>query len=218
MIELNRKIKQDTTLVRERERIARAMHDDLAQYLTALSLHTKAISRVSENEEVLIHTNEINNLITSSRLNIKHIIWDLLNKDTNENELLIVKIRKLLDYWNLAEKRVDQKFEVKGHINRLSDVIASVSYKVIQESITNIYRHANASFFKLTLANNGHYLNVIVQDNGIGFNEMKTRYSDGVNGMRVRLENVGGSLDIDSKLGSGTSLYMKIPLSRDTIQ
>lgn len=218
MIELNGKIKQDTTLVRERERIARAMHDDLAQYLTALSLHTKAISRVSENEEVLIHTNEINNLITSSRLNIKHIIWDLLNKDTNENELLIVKIRKLLDYWNLAEKRVDQKFEVKGHINRLSDVIASVSYKVIQESITNIYRHANASFFKLTLANNGHYLNVIVQDNGIGFNEMKTRYSDGVNGMRVRLENVGGSLDIDSKLGSGTSLYMKIPLSRDTIQ
>ena len=79
MIELNGKIKQDTTLVRERERIARAMHDDLAQYLTALSLHTKAISRVSENEEVLIHTNEINNLITSSRLNIKHIIWDLLN-------------------------------------------------------------------------------------------------------------------------------------------
>lgn len=218
MIELNRKIKQDTTLVRERERIARAMHDDLAQYLTALSLHTKAISRVSENEEVLIHTNEINNLITSSRLNIKHIIWDLLNKDTNENELLIVKIRKLLDYWNLAEKRVDQKFEVKGHINRLSDVIASVSYKVIQESITNIYRHANASFFKLTLANNGHYLNVIVQDNGIGFNEMKTRYSDGINGMRVRLESIGGSLEIDSKLGSGTSLYMKIPLSRDMIQ
>lgn len=218
MIELNGKIKQDTTLVRERERIARAMHDDLAQYLTALSLHTKAISRVSENEEVLIHTNEINNLITSSRLNIKHIIWDLLNKDTNENELLIVKIRKLLDYWNLAEKRVDQKFEVKGDINRLSDVIASVSYKVIQESITNIYRHANASFFKLTLANNGHYLNVIVQDNGIGFNEMKTRYSDGINGMRVRLESIGGSLEIDSKLGSGTSLYMKIPLSRDMIQ
>jgi len=218
MIELNGKIKQDTTLVRERERIARAMHDDLAQYLTALSLHTKAISRVSENEEVLIHTNEINNLITSSRLNIKHIIWDLLNKDTNENELLIVKIRKLLDYWNLAEKRVDQKFEVKGHINRLSDVMASVSYKVIQESITNIYRHANASFFKLTLANNGHYLNVIVQDNGIGFNEMKTRYSDGINGMRVRLESIGGSLEIDSKLGSGTSLYMKIPLSRDMIQ
>jgi len=218
MIELDGKTQHDRTLVRERERIARAMHDDLAQYLTALSLHSKAISRVSENEEVLIHTNEINNLIKNSRLNIKHIIWNLLNKDTNENELLIVKIRKLLDYWNLAEERVEQKFETSGHINNLSDVIASVSYKVIQESITNIYRHANASFFKLTLANDGHYSNIIVQDNGIGFNEMRTRYSDGINGMRVRLESVGGSLDIDSKLGSGTSLYMKIPLSRDMIQ
>ena len=47
---------------------------------------------------------------------------------------------------------------------------------------------------------------------------MKTRYSDGINGMRVRLESIGGSLEIDSKLGSGTSLYMKIPLSRDMIQ
>jgi len=218
MIELNRKVEYDSTVIRERERIARAMHDDLAQYLTALSLHTKAISRVSENEEVLIHANQINTLITNSRLNVKQIIWDLLNSDESKDLLLTAKVKKLLEYWNLADNKVEQNLEVIGRVNNISDVISSIIYKVIQESVTNIYRHANASSIKLTLANQNHYIKITIQDNGIGFDELKTRYSDGINGMRIRLESVGGSLNIHSKVGSGTCLYMEFPLSKDMNQ
>ncbi|GAB4296866.1 MAG: hypothetical protein Kow0083_09720 [Methylophaga sp.] len=213
MISINRQIEYEPALMQERERIARAIHDELAQHLTALSLHSHAISIVSKNDEILMHTHQIDDLIANSRLNIKSLIWDLMNRDTNTDSLLL-KIHKLLDYWKAVDNKVDQNIETAGNLDQLPDSISSLCYSVVQEAITNIYRHAKASRFNLFFNGGEETVQISIEDNGSGFDNSDRPYSNGINGIASRVDSVNGHFELQTTPGQGTRLFISIPLSR----
>jgi signal transduction histidine kinase len=213
MIETDRKIDYEPTLTQERERIARAIHDELAQHLTALSLHAHAISSVSQNDEVLMHTHEINHLIADSRMNIKSLIWDLMNKDTNTVPLL-QKVDQLLRYWQTVDDSVSQNIEIRGSLDQLPAITSRICYSLVQEAVTNIYRHAKASRFNLSFNSSMETLQINIEDNGIGFENSEHHYSDGIHGMVSRIGSIKGNFELQTEPGQGTRLSITLPLSK----
>jgi signal transduction histidine kinase len=83
----------------------------------------------------------------------------------------------------------------------------------VQESLTNVARHAGASQVTVTLDSSGDYCQVTVQDDGVGFNPARIRETSlGLLGMRERVWMVGGAIEIDSAPGKGTTVVVRVPL------
>ncbi len=87
-------------------------------------------------------------------------------------------------------------------------------YRVVQECLTNVMRHAQASEVSVVLERRAGYVTVIVEDNGCGFDveAISTPKRLGVRGMQERMELVGGTLEVESQLGAGTTIYARVPL------
>ena len=91
-----------------------------------------------------------------------------------------------------------------------------VVYRVIQEALTNIVRHAQAEHVSIVLTSMGNRLQLIVEDDGTGFelDELPVTKKLGILGMRERVELLGGSLSIESRVGYGTSINARLPLKQ----
>jgi signal transduction histidine kinase len=102
---------------------------------------------------------------------------------------------------------------------RLSPTIEIVLYRVAQETLTNILKHAQATHVSLMLQRRAEALLMIVEDNGVGFDITTVRHNAhsgrqlGLIGMQERLVQLGGTFTIESELGRGTTIIMRIPLA-----
>jgi signal transduction histidine kinase len=100
-----------------------------------------------------------------------------------------------------------------GINDRLSEDVESALYRIIQEAITNVIRHANATRIDVLIEQRGERVVVIIEDNGTGFDPATLTHPEklGLIGMRERAEMLGGSLTIESDTGNGTNLFVEVP-------
>jgi len=96
---------------------------------------------------------------------------------------------------------------------RLSTTVETNLYRIVQESLTNVVRHAQASRVDVLLERRGHQLVTIIEDNGTGFNPQVAGQNSrlGLLGMRERAEMLDGTLVIESIIGTGTTIYVEVP-------
>jgi signal transduction histidine kinase len=107
---------------------------------------------------------------------------------------------------------IDCTLHVADHDVTLDDMCGTTIFRIVQESLTNVARHAGASRVAVTLDGDGAWCRVTVRDDGKGFDPARARSSSlGLLGMRERLLTVGGELDIDSAPGQGTTLVVRVP-------
>jgi signal transduction histidine kinase len=196
----------------ERKRLARELHDESGQILAAIGLHlqaAKALVGASARQDL----EECQSLLRRACARVRSIALEL-RPTMLETAGLEAAIR-----WLAREHRVHAAVEVRisGEIGDVPSEVANGCFRAAQEALTNIVRHARAHHVSLELTQRNGFLELIVRDDGRGFEVPGTieraarRGSLGLLGMRERVQILGGKLQIDSSPGHGTRIHVTVP-------
>ena len=200
----------------ERERISMDIHDSLGSLLSGVSLNLQSLKenyRELSQESTLENTIEYVHNLDEEMRNISH---NLLPKTLKEFGL-IHAINKLIE--NENESSLKFNFEFQGFDNRLPESIELELYRMILEIIDNIKKHANAKNVLLQINNYKNEVNLIVEDDGIGYRPSKVRKgASGLRNLRNRIKLLNGEIDINTRVGEGTSIGMNIPISENDLE
>jgi len=204
----------------ERKRVARELHDELGQSLSGLALHSEVIGKFINSDP----ERALEQLVLSR---------ELIHTTTQQMYELILALRpSVLDDLGLAAalrshaervlngSGITFKLDSSGFIKRLPPPIETALYRIFQEALSNIVKHSGANQVKITLAQRDGVFEGEIVDNGHGFNlenidwEANSPHGLGLLGMRERVAQCGGSMDIISREGEGTRIQVRIPLAK----
>jgi two-component system, chemotaxis family, CheB/CheR fusion protein len=199
----------------ERSRISRELHDEVGQELTALMLSLKSLESSSSNEaqnklrELRATTEKVAGEIHQLAFQLRPVALDELGLS-----------RALAGYVESWQTRTGVNVDfVSAGIDqaRLSGQLETTVYRIVQEAMNNVYKHAQASTVSVSVERRGGAVVAIVEDDGVGFavDDVQVhgeRPRIGIAGMRERAAILGGELIVESSPGSGTTVRVKVPL------
>ena len=201
----------------ERKRIARELHDSLGQTLTLLQLGLDELGHsLPEGEKFGLQIKGLKKLANGLCSEVNRLAWEI--RPTALDDLgLETAIRHLVETWS---ERLNLQFDVRLALNdrRLEPAVETTLYRALQEAITNIARHAEATRAAVLLEANEKEVSMIVEDDGRGFSANEATPGDkapkrlGLLGIRERLSLVSGTLEVESAPGRGCTLYIRVPL------
>jgi PAS domain S-box-containing protein len=204
----------------ERQRIARELHDSVGQYVTALNLGVKAIKeQLGPNGHGREWTDKLSTLTSELGQEVHRISMELRPRSLDDVSLEGA-IQQHLEAWSDLAK-IPFEFHTQG-LERLTPTneIATTVYRVVQEALVNVAKHAEATRVGVVLEAHSDQLTVIVEDDGKGFEADRDRGVKGgtkrlgLLGMRERASLIGGDLEIESAPGNGTTVYLRVPIPR----
>jgi len=199
---------------RERVRIAKDLHDGVGQQLAAVKLNMNAME-----EELLGNITQLERLKT-----LEHMVDEALKEvravshNMMPNALmrkgLAAAVREFID--NIAATgllHID--LHVVGMNERLDGTMETVLYRVLQEIVSNIIKHAQANKVSIQLIRHEDYLNFILEDNGKGFDARDVNHFNGIGLKNIisRIQYLNGTVDFDSAIGRGTTVIIEVPLA-----
>lgn len=199
----------------ERQRISRELHDETGQALTSLLVQLKILDNCTTLEEVQDQVKGIRHLTLRTLHEVRRLAADLRPAALDDLGLISALEGYIDDYANKSGLHVD--FQPRNmESERLPRDMEIVLYRVIQESLTNILRHANAAHVSVVIERQTTRLHLSVIDDGCGFDMermlgMKNR-GLGLLGMQERIELLGGTLMFDSRPGQGTRVAVELSL------
>jgi PAS domain S-box-containing protein len=205
----------------ERHRIARELHDQMGQHLTALMLELKVLRdgmpESSPARERLRHLQEIANLIGKE---VHHLALELRPTALDDFGLHTTLVNYVEAWSERSGVQVD--FHSTGlDEKRLPLPIETALYRMVQEGLTNVLKHAQARRVSLILQRSSDHVLAILEDDGCGFDPEQVINSHGLRGrlgllgMRERVALVGGTLTLESTPGKGATIFARIPLPAD---
>jgi PAS domain S-box-containing protein len=205
---------QESIQEEERKRIARELHDELAQKLTVLKLQTRSIiSTLSEGSPGLAQqAQEMNSLLTETMHAVSHIAANLRPPVLDELGL-VSALHDLVEEFS-ERTRIECDFSVHPQGLSVDNRLATPLYRMVQEALTNVARHAEATEVIVSLYRNPSgkiTLNISDDGKGLPTEKQPTRGSFGLIGMRERTAMLGGEITIHSQPGAGTSIEIVIP-------
>lgn len=202
----------------ERARVARDLHDQIGQSLTSVLLGQRlVIDSLSDDNPNLAgarsYAEEVRALVTDALGEVRRLAFDL--RPTVLDDLgLVAALRRLAA--DLAERRSLHVEVALGGLrddSRFAPELETVVYRVVQEALTNVARHAHASHVTVALTVEGTRLRAEVTDDGVGFDPPTGRPTSlGLAGMTERASLVGGELEIVSVPKVGTTVRLEVPL------
>ena len=148
---------------------------------------------------------------------VRRIIYDLRPMALDDLGL-IPTLRKYISTVEEYNKPIVFEFTSLSQESRISPKLEIALFRLVQESVQNAIRHANATNIKVKIDMNDTNVIVVVKDNGIGFNaNMKKEGSFGILGMKERVELLMGELTIDSQIGNGTIVMISVPIPSNVV-
>jgi signal transduction histidine kinase len=202
----------------ERRRIARELHDETSQALTSVMVGLRLLSEEPSLEGSRNRAAELRNTVGAALDAVHHVLFELRPSMLDDNGLAAALQRYTWEYARKHSISVDfQTGNVEGL--RLPSQIELTAYRIVQEALTNVARHAHARNVSLLLDRRGERLIAVVEDDGRGFDlaavtsSQESERSLGLAGMQERAALVGGTLSIESTPGSGTALFVTLPLT-----
>ncbi|MCR5889435.1 tetratricopeptide repeat protein [Hymenobacter sp. J193] len=206
----------------ERRRIGSDLHDGIGQLLTAAKLNLHALdqrgSRSAEDQAALLH-NAID-VVDESFREVRGISHNLM-PNALMKQGLAAAVRDLTAKMTTYHSGPHIEVEVFGlNEERLPPTMESVLFRVIQELMQNVIKHAQAQHVTLQLVRNPTDLTVIVEDDGVGFDPLAPGKSGGIGlrNIQTRLTYLGGRAHIDTTPGHGTTVTLEVPLATQTGQ
>ena len=205
----------------ERTRIARELHDGLAQYLTAMRLQIDQLEQTapfcSYDSPALAGLKDLTGELGRA---VNRMAWELRPVPLEELGLPAAVSHYLEEWAERSNVKVDIEIKLGGRI--LSSEVEATLFRVLQEATTNVVRHAAADHVGVILTATADEVHLIVEDNGRGLAKRAcsvppgaaatTPKRLGLVGMRERLALVHGRLDVESTAGRGTTLFARIPI------
>jgi signal transduction histidine kinase len=198
-------------MVEERRRLAGEIHDTLAQGLTAIVAQLEAAEQARHRpEQWSRHLTQARSLARSSLTEARRSVR-ALRPEQLENASLAEALGELTCGWS-QQSGIAAELETAGTEARAPADTEAALFRVAQEALTNVGRHARAAKVRLTLTYLDDMLLLDVADDGVGFDPTGDTGGYGLVGMRHRLAGVGGTLTVESAPGYGTTLNAAVPL------
>ena len=205
----------------ERRKISRELHDQCGQDVAALHLGLKCLEdSTALDDEALKQVKNLHHLLDQVSQAMHHLAQELRPPALDELGLQTA-VDGYLKTWS-SRSGIPVDFECHGmDRRRIAPDIETALYRILQEALTNVAKHAAATGVSVILKRSEQGVQIIVDDQGIGFdvesNSLWTgsRQNLGLLGMRERIEAVGGRLDIESTPGHGTAIYARVPLTKE---
>ena len=202
----------------QRQRIARELHDSLGQFLTALSVRLSALQvQTAELPEISARLADLQRVAAQIDTELDRLTMELRPPALDDIGLVEALASYTLEWTATSGISVDI-IPIKLDRARLPPVVEATVYRIVQEALTNVLKHAQASQVSLILERRPDALRVIVEDNGRGFDpeavvrERTGGRQLGLVGMSERAAFAGGAVTVESAPGKGTSIYLSIPL------
>lgn len=203
----------------ERRRIARELHDEAGQSLTAIKLGLDRLEERHGEDDTGLKSeiDEIRRMIKRTSSEIRHISYHL--HPTLLVDLGLEPALKL--YFKEIETRsnLDVEFNMVGFDHRLDMDMETIFYRFSQEALTNTLKHSGAENFRLSIIKSYPQIIFVAEDDGVGFDTQivgKDKMSLGLLGMRERASYVGGTFQLRSQPGKGTRIRIQIPFSEES--
>ncbi|KGO82493.1 hypothetical protein Q763_05175 [Flavobacterium beibuense F44-8] len=199
---------------KERERIANDLHDNLGSMLATLKMNFEHLrlrkNEIREEENKLYDRTD--QLIEDAYQKVRTIAH-AKNAGVFANEGLIPAIRKMAGKISIPGKLTIEVLAV-GFDKRLENKIEIAIFRMVQELSTNIIKHSKATEASIQLTNHDDNINIIIEDNGVGFKNTTAPSSDGMglNTITKKVEQLGGTFTIDSTPGKGTTIIIDLPI------
>jgi signal transduction histidine kinase len=213
---LRRELLRHTVIAQEDERgrIARELHDETAQFLTALSLNLATLKNLVPRDKKIQEL--IENLQSQTRemsQGIYRLVHDLRPAQLDDLGLVAALQYLAEEEHKRAGLQVDMR--ISGTRQRLDPLVETVLFRVAQEALTNVIRHAQCDQAKLELFFNSDTVVLNISDKGVGIRSMPADSPErgwGLAGMRERVESVEGKLEISSPVSGGTTVEVSVPI------
>ena len=204
----------------ERLRIARDLHDHLGQRMTALRLQIGGLSQQKiADADLATAIDDVQNAASHIDRDIGFLSWEL--RPTELEDLGLVDalssfVREWSTQYGIAAEFHTSKFDAEEVENRLSQSAETNLYRIVQEALNNVLKHAEAENVSVLLQQRKDHLVLITEDDGCGFEreiDVNPR-GLGLIGMQERAALLKGDLEIDSERGAGTTVMVRIPLGQ----
>jgi len=194
---------------KERKRISEDLHDKLGGKFNALhytwsSIYPKEFKAGSAKDEQL---KSLDNIIQSLSTELRQVVQETAHSLTNDFGLS----ESLEELKFLVQS--SHKMEINVFLNGLTVLDKKIElelYKVILELVSNSLKYSQGTHINIQLSQVDHHIILLVEDDGIGFDESKVRSGMGLKNIKSRAERLGGVIDIDSKLGKGTTVILEL--------
>lgn len=201
----------------ERARVSRDLHDDIGQALTSVLLGLRLIDEpgdgaLDDGGRLAGRVEELRGLVADALGRTRRLASDLRPTVLDDVGLEPALSRLAADMAERATVRVDVAVDTSVGRAELAAEVVTVVYRVVQEALTNVARHALAANASVSVTVHGGRLRAVVEDDGVGFDPAAPTGRLGLRGMVERAELVGGSLRVVSSPASGTTLVLEVPV------
>jgi signal transduction histidine kinase len=205
---------------RERKEISRELHDEVAQVLIGINFALEVLIKEAANrtKDMKSRIQETQVLLQSSMESIHHFAREMRPMILDDLGLLPAVKSYVSSFSEMSSIKVE--FTHSGVFRTLSDIRKVVIFRIIQESLTNVAKHAKATKAWVKIARVRDLVRVEIRDNGCGFRVKRPKRSGskdrlGIVGMTERVRLAGGTFFIESQIGSGTKVRVEIPTWQD---
>jgi PAS domain S-box-containing protein len=203
----------------ERDHIARDLHDEIAHALALIKMNVRAVQRLAHESDLAPHLEQSLGIIEETLQHVRTLALDL--RPSMLDDLgLVTTLRWYVDR-HAQWAALDAEVIVESFESRIPQHLETVCFRVAQEALSNIARHAQAHTVRIKLSQREGAVHMLIRDDGIGFNvlDAQERATDGAGigllGMEDRVLLAGGQLAIESAPGCGTTVWLRLPLVRD---
>ncbi|MDA0153293.1 cache domain-containing protein [Vibrio chagasii] len=196
----------------EKKHLARELHDGINQLLVSSRCHLELLGNKLQSEELKAHLNKSQHSLMRAIEEVRHISHQLRPSSLDDIGLEAALSSLLLDFKAHSGIEVETLFATQP--GKLKSEAATTLYRVVQESLTNIEKHAQATKVTVIAQQIGNVLQLLIQDNGVGFNTYKAMEKRGIGlrNMRERVEFIGGDFELMSEIGFGTEITVLLTL------
>jgi signal transduction histidine kinase len=195
----------------ERRRLARELHDETGQALTSILLGLKSLEDALGADEARAAVADLRELVVATLQDVRRLAVELRPKVLDDFGLVPALERLAESFADQTE--IDVRFETGLGDERLAPEAETALYRIVQESLTNVVKHAHAGVVSIVLARKAGAVALVIEDDGHGFDPADTREGGfGLEGMRERIGLLEGRLQVESRAGAGTTIVAEVPL------
>jgi signal transduction histidine kinase len=194
----------------ERRRLARELHDQTGQELTSVIFGLKAVEEAPDEASRAAAVEQVRAQVLETLQDVRRLAVELRPKALDDYGLVAAIERLVQTFAEQVGIRVEFEPNLPG--GRLATEVETALYRMVQEALTNIAKHAQAGEVSIVLTRSADAVSAIVEDDGRGFDMREAREGMGLDGMRERLGLLDGKLKIESGPGKGTTLVAEVPV------
>ncbi|MFC1949216.1 sensor histidine kinase [Chloroflexota bacterium] len=216
-LNIRRRIEREA-IIEERRRIARELHDGVAQSLGYLNMKTKLVSdSVSSQDTIkaLTELSDIRKVVQDTYEDIRESI-DQLSTEIKNLPIIPTMANYIQDFGN--NNGINVQFEYSKPFPQISPIAELQLFRITQEALTNVRRHADATEVEVMLEGNKNVIEMVIKDNGQGFTLTELEEAPpgyhGLNIVKERAEALGGEVNISTAPGEGTALMVTLPVEK----